>query len=189
MKQFLAALGFIAFIGPAIAANPIVEIRTNQGVISVELYEEKAPLTVKNFLEYVESGFYVDTIFHRVIDGFMIQGGGFDASMTQKKTAAPIRNEATNGLRNEPGTLAMARTNDPHSATAQFFINLVNNSALDQPAGSGWGYAVFGKVTEGFDIVQKIGKLPTRTVGPFQNNPVEPVVIESVRVVTNEFTR
>lgn len=185
MKQLLAVLFFSAFISTALAANPMVEIKTNQGSITVELFEKEAPLTVQNFLDYVESGFYNGTIFHRIIDGFMIQGGGFDVNMQQKKGSAPIKNEATNGLPNEPGTLAMARTNDPHSATSQFFINLVNNSSLNQPSGGGWGYAVFGKVTEGFDVVQQIGKRSTRTAGPFQNNPVEPVIIESMTLVSD----
>jgi peptidyl-prolyl cis-trans isomerase A (cyclophilin A) len=150
----------------------------------IELFEDKAPKTVQNFLEYVQSGHFSGTIFHRVIDGFMIQGGGFDASMSQKPTRAAIPNEAKNGLRNEPGTLAMARTSDPHSASAQFFINLVNNGFLDYPGRDGWGYAVFGKVTSGMDIVQTIAKVPTRNVAGHQNVPVQPVTIESVSVVS-----
>ncbi len=183
MKHLLAALFACAVTGLAYAANPIVEIRTNQGAITVELFEQEAPKSVANFLQYVESGFYDDTIFHRVIDGFMIQGGGFDTQMRQKPTLAPIENEARNGLRNEPGTLAMARTRDPHSAASQFFINLVNNRPLDYPSNDGWGYAVFGKVIDGFDVVQAIGRVPTGNAGPFQNVPTSPVVVESMKVV------
>lgn len=181
-KLFFTLLMAVAFSANAFAQK-IVEIKTNQGTIIIELFEQEAPESVKNFIDYVESAFYDGTLFHRVIDGFMIQGGGFEAGMKQKETRPPIRNEAKNGLLNEPGTLAMARTSDPHSATAQFFINLVPNRALDYPSRDGWGYAVFGKVTEGFEVVQKIGKLPTTTVGPFQDTPVEPVIIESARVI------
>ncbi|MGL1832831.1 peptidylprolyl isomerase [Rhodocyclaceae bacterium SMB388] len=183
MKRFFLAMLFLVIAGPVAADQPMVEMRTNQGLITIELFEKDAPESVANFLEYVRTGFYDGTIFHRVIDGFMIQGGGFEPGMKQKQTRDPIRNEARNGLRNEPGTLAMARTNDPHSATAQFFINLVSNRALDNPSRDGWGYAVFGRVTEGFDVVQQIGKLPTTTVGRYQNTPVEPVIIESVRII------
>lgn len=182
MKHLLAGLFLLITLGGAFAANPIVEMRTSEGVIRIELFADKAPESVKNFLEYAKSGHYNGTVFHRVIDGFMIQGGGFDASLNQKPTRAPIQNEARNGLRNEPGTIAMARTNDPHSATAQFFINLVDNRALDYPSRDGWGYAVFGKVTEGFDVVQAIGRAATRTVGPYQNVPSTPITIESVEV-------
>jgi peptidyl-prolyl cis-trans isomerase A (cyclophilin A) len=185
MKRFFQAMLFLVLAGPVAADQPMVEMQTNQGLITIELFEKEAPESVANFLEYVRSGFYDGTIFHRVIDGFMIQGGGFEPGMNQKQTRNPIRNEAKNGLRNEPGTLAMARTNNPHSATAQFFINLVPNRALDYPSRDGWGYAVFGRVTEGFDIVQQIGKLPTTTVGPYQNTPVKPVIIESVRILEN----
>ncbi len=183
MKNLLLALLMAIVVTTSASAQSLVEMKTSHGTILIELYEDAAPESVANFIEYVESGFYDGTIFHRVIDGFMVQGGGFEPGMKQKATRAPIRNEAKNGLLNEPGTLAMARTNDPHSATAQFFVNLVPNRALDYPSRDGWGYAVFGKVTEGFDVVQKIGKLPTTTVGPFQNTPVEPVLIESARLV------
>jgi peptidyl-prolyl cis-trans isomerase A (cyclophilin A) len=165
------------------AANPQVEMKTSQGTIIIELYPDKAPKSVENFLQYVKDGFFKGTVFHRVIDGFMIQGGGFTPDMKQKETRAPIPNEGRNGLRNETGTLAMARTGDPHSATAQFFINLNDNRFLDYPGRDGWGYAVFGKVTQGLDVVQKIGKTPTGTVGMFQDVPRTPVVIESIRLL------
>ncbi|MBI3141130.1 MAG: peptidyl-prolyl cis-trans isomerase [Rhodocyclales bacterium] len=167
----------------AFAANPLVELKTNMGSIVLELYPEKAPKTVANFLQYVKDGFYDGTVFHRVIDGFMIQGGGFEPGMKQKATRAPIENEAKNGLRNEPGSIAMARTQDPHSASAQFFINLVDNRPLDYPSRDGWGYAVFGKVTQGVDVVQKIAKVKTGNAGFHQNVPVEPVLIESARLL------
>ncbi|HRQ58096.1 MAG TPA: peptidylprolyl isomerase [Azoarcus taiwanensis] len=183
MKRLFASLILAACTSTLFAAGPVVEMHTSKGVIVIELDGEKAPATVANFLEYAESGFYENTVFHRVIDGFMIQGGGFDADMSQKATRAPVRNEADNGLKNEPGTIAMARTRDPHSATAQFFINLVANTALDYPSFDGYGYAVFGRVTEGFDIVQSIGRVATGTVGPFENVPREPVTIDSVRIV------
>ena len=141
-------------------APPRVEIKTSDGAIVLELYPDKAPVSVDNFLQYTRDGFYNNTIFHRVIDGFMIQGGGFDADMTQKRTRAPITNEAKNGLSNKAGTIAMARTSNPHSATAQFFINLVDNSNLDYPSFDGWGYAVFGKVVSGFDVVQDVPRTP-----------------------------
>ncbi len=186
MKSLLAALALIGTIVPAFAANPVVEMKTSQGTIEIELFEEQAPKSVENFLSYAKRDAYNGTVFHRVIDGFMIQGGGFDEKMTQKPTVAPIENEAKNGLKNEAGTIAMARTSDPHSATSQFFINLVDNKALDYPSRDGWGYAVFGKVTKGFDIVQKIGKVQTGNVGFHQNVPLEPVIIESVRVVETQ---
>ena len=165
-----------------------VALNTNQGRIVIALDAAKAPKTVANFVDYVQGGHYNGTIFHRVIDGFMIQGGGFDAQMNQKATGAPIENEAKNGLRNEPGTLAMARTSDPHSATAQFFINLAPNTFLDYPSRDGWGYAVFGKVVQGMEVVEKIGKVQTTNLGFHQNVPAEPVVIESVRVVEDAAT-
>ena len=168
---------------PVFAANPTVEMKTNQGTVVIELYADKAPKSVSNFLKYIQDGFYNGTVFHRVIDGFMIQGGGFTPDMKQKETRAPIENEAKNGLKNAVGTLAMARTSDPHSATAQFFINLVDNVALDYPSRDGWGYAVFGKVTQGIDVVQKVAKVKTGNAGPFQNVPSTPVVIESVKLL------
>ncbi len=164
------------------AGNPVVVIETSKGAIEVELWPDKAPITVENFLKYVDEGFYDGTIFHRVIDGFMIQGGGFTADMTQKPTRAPIQNEADNGLRNEPYTLAMARTSDPHSATAQFFINVNDNGFLNHTEKSprGWGYAVFGKVTAGQEVVDAIKKVATTTRGMMQDVPIEPVVIQKV---------
>jgi peptidyl-prolyl cis-trans isomerase A (cyclophilin A) len=183
MKKLFALFALFGWMAVAAAANPQVELDTTQGRIVLELYPEKAPKTVANFLEYVGSGHYDGTVFHRVIDGFMIQGGGFDAQMTQKQTRAPIENEAKNGLKNVAGSIAMARTQAPHSASAQFFINLVDNANLDYPSFDGWGYAVFGKVTEGFDVVQKIGKLPVRNVGFHQNVPAEHVVVKRARVL------
>ncbi len=160
----------------------VVELKTSEGLIVLELDGEKAPKTVSNFLEYAKAGFYDGTIFHRVIDGFMIQGGGFDKEMNQKPTRAPIENEGSNGLSNLPMTIAMARTNDPNSATAQFFINLVDNSRLDFRGPQSAGYAVFGKVIEGEDIVKKIGKAPTGNQGMFQDVPNKTIVIESAKV-------
>ena len=159
--------------------NPVVLLETTSGDILVELYPDKAPETVANFLKYVDDGFYNNTIFHRVIPGFMIQGGGLTARMQQKDTSAPIKNVADNGLKNDRGTIAMARTMDPHSATAQFFINLVDNDFLNfqAPSGNGWGYCVFGRVTEGMDVVDKIAKVKTTTVGMYQDVPSDLVVI------------
>ena len=156
---------------------------TNHGNFKVELDAEKAPKTVENFLAYVNSGHYNGTIFHRVIDGFMVQGGGFEPGMKQKATKDPVENEAKNGLKNEPYTLAMARTSDPHSASAQFFINVKNNGFLDYPGQDGWGYAVFGKVTEGTDVVDKIKAVKTTRSGMFADVPVEDVVVEKAEVV------
>ncbi len=183
MLRLLAFVFASLLVFTAHAANPQVEMKTSQGTLIIELYADKAPKSVENFLQYTKDGFYNGTVFHRVIDGFMIQGGGFTSDMKQKDTRAPIQNEAKNGLKNEPGTLAMARTGDPHSATAQFFINLVNNTPLDYPSRDGWGYAVFGKVVQGLDIVQKIGKTATGNAGFHQNVPSKPIVIESVRLL------
>jgi peptidyl-prolyl cis-trans isomerase B (cyclophilin B) len=155
----------------------MVRLYTSLGNITLQLDEEKAPVTVKNFLEYVNSGFYSNTIFHRVIPNFMIQGGGFEPGMHQKETRAPIKNEANNGLKNETYTIAIARTNDPNSATAQFFINTKNNGFLDYPGQDGWGYCVFGKVVEGQDVVDKIGKVATGSSGFYQDVPKTDVVI------------
>jgi peptidyl-prolyl cis-trans isomerase A (cyclophilin A) len=185
MKKLFAVLALmcVALVSNvAHAANPQVMMKTNQGMVLIELYPEKAPKSVENFLRYVRDSFYDGTIFHRVIDGFMIQGGGFEQNMQQKQTRAPIQNEARNGLRNEPGTIAMARTSDPNSATAQFFINLVDNGALNYPGGDGHGYAVFGKVVEGWDVVQRIAKVQTGNAGPHQNVPRQPVIIHSIRI-------
>jgi len=160
-----------------------VILTTNYGTIKLELDAEKAPKTVENFLAYVQSGHYNGTIFHRVIDGFMIQGGGFEPGMKQKPTNDPIENEAKNGLKNEPYTIAMARTSAPHSASAQFFINVKNNSFLDYPGQDGWGYCVFGKVVEGTDVVDKIKSVKTTRTGMHADVPVENVVIEKAEVV------
>ncbi len=183
MKKVLAFLFALALAVPAFAANPTVEMKTSMGSIVIELYPDRAPKTVANFLQYVKDGFYNGTVFHRVIDGFMIQGGGFTPDLKEKDTRPPIANEARNGLKNEAGTISMARTNDPNSATAQFFINLVDNSrGLDPRSGSA-GYAVFGKVVQGFDVVQKIGKVPTGNASfMFENVPKTPIVIESVKL-------
>ncbi len=157
-----------------------MKIKTNLGSFTLELDEEKAPISSKNFKDYVEKDFYNETIFHRVIDGFMIQGGGFDLDMSQKETDSPIKNEASNGLKNEKYTVAMARTSIPDSATSQFFINTSDNSFLDYPGQDGAGYCVFGKVTEGFDIVDKINSVQTGSNNGHQDVPVEPVIIEEV---------
>ncbi|HJV81353.1 MULTISPECIES: peptidylprolyl isomerase [Oxalobacteraceae] len=160
-----------------------VILTTNYGKIKLELDAEKAPKTVENFLSYVKSGHYDGTIFHRVIDGFMIQGGGFEPGMKQKPTNEPIENEAKNGLKNEPYTVAMARTSAPHSASAQFFINVKNNSFLDYPGQDGWGYCVFGKVVEGTDVVDKIKSVKTTRTGMHSDVPVENVVVEKAEIV------
>jgi peptidyl-prolyl cis-trans isomerase B (cyclophilin B) len=163
----------------------MVIMKTTFGEIRLELDAEKAPKTVANFLEYARKGFYDGTIFHRVIENFMIQGGGFDADMRQKATGAPIENEADNGLRNDFGTIAMARTMDPHSATAQFFINVKDNDFLNHSGKNpqGWGYAVFGRVTGGSEVLDKIRAVPTTSRGGHQDVPADPVIIESVEVV------
>lgn len=175
----------------ALAANPLVKMRTSQGDIVLELYPDKAPKTVANFLHYVGSGHYNGTLFHRTIQKFVIQGGGFTPDFQQKPTLAPVPNEAANGLRNEPGTLAMARAYDPDSATAQFFINLDDNKFLNhhRPHPDYYGYCVFGKVVKGMDIAKKIGALPTSAGGPFAADvPVEPVVIEEMVLATESAT-
>lgn len=177
LRILLAACTLAAL--PALAANPMVKLTTNLGELEIELYPDKAPQSVENFLKYVDAGFYNGTLFHRVIPGFMIQGGGFTAGMQQKPTQPPIQNEADNGLKNTVGTLAMARTMDPHSASAQFFINVANNGFLDhtQKTLNGWGYAVFGKVTRGMDVAMKIADAPRGNVGPFGDVPKQDVVI------------
>ena len=164
-------------------SNVLVVIETSLGSITAELYADKAPVTVSNILAYVDDKFYDGTIFHRVIKGFMIQGGGFTSQMKQKQTRGEIKNESDNGLTNDRGTLSMARRGDPDSATAQFFINHVDNAGLNKafPRGDGHGYAVFGKVTDGMDIVDKIAGVATGSVGPFQNVPLAPVEIKSIR--------
>lgn len=162
--------------------NVRVRLSTSKGDILLELDGERAPVTVQNFISYVDKGFYDGLVFHRVIKGFMIQGGGLDADMRNQETGQPIRNEADNGLRNERGTIAMARTNDPHSATAQFFINHANNGFLDHtgPTGQGWGYAVFGRVVDGLDVVDAIADIPTGTRGGHQDVPTETISIVKV---------
>jgi cyclophilin family peptidyl-prolyl cis-trans isomerase len=166
-------------------AAPSVEFQTSEGNFTVELTPEKAPKTVANFLQYVKDGFYENTIFHRVMNNFMIQGGGFERDLTEKSTRAPIENESNNGLLNEPGTIAMARTADPNSATAQFFVNLVDNQFLNyaSPDPELIGYCVFGKVTSGFDVVKKIGLSPTATIGRNENVPIKPITIKSVKLL------
>ena len=170
---------FVSFIGYS-ASTEKLKIQTSHGDIFIELYPEKAPITVKNFLSYVDRDFYNGTIFHRVIDGFMIQGGGFDKDMIQKETDTPIKNEADNGLKNEQYTIAMARTSVPDSATSQFFINVGNNSFLDYPGQDGAGYCVFGKVLEGKDVIDKIGKASTGSSNGHQDVPSEIILIEEV---------
>jgi cyclophilin family peptidyl-prolyl cis-trans isomerase len=186
-RYFLALLASLVFTGTAgvalAAETPHVSLKTNMGEIILELYPEKAPKSVANFLQYTKDGHYTGTIFHRVIGNFMIQGGGFDKDMNQKPTKNPIENEAKNGLKNDTYTVAMARTSAPHSATAQFFINVQNNGMLDYPGQDGWGYAVFGKVIKGMDVVEKIKHVQTTNVGMYQNVPAKPVVIESASVV------
>jgi peptidyl-prolyl cis-trans isomerase B (cyclophilin B) len=167
------------------AANPRVALQTTKGRIVIELYADKAPKTVKNFLDYTRAGFYNGTIFHRVIPGFMAQAGGFTPDMTEKTTRPPIPNEADNDLQNERGTLAMARTNDPDSAAAQFFINVANNGSLNFRGKTveGWGYAVFGKVLEGMDVVDAIVQVPTTTKGSNEYVPVQPILIQKASVL------
>ena len=168
--------------------NPKVRMETSKGVIVLELYADKAPKTVENFVQYVKDGQYDGTIFHRVIPGFMIQGGGFTPDMSEKGTRPPIKNEANNGLSNEVGTIAMARTPDPHSASAQFFINVKDNGFLDfkNETTNGWGYCVFGKVTEGMDVVNSIVSVPTGNHGMHQDVPLDPVVIEKATVIESD---
>ena len=185
LTTFLA-LSTMAGSATADDAHTRVSLETNQGVIVLELDGVKAPLSVKNFLQYVEDGFYDGTIFHRVIDGFMVQGGGFTPDFNKKPTRDAVKNEADNGLLNKKGTIAMARTNEPHSGTAQFFINVADNTFLDHsaPTSRGWGYAVFGKVVEGMDVVERIGKTATGRGGPFpQDVPKSEVTIEKATVL------
>jgi len=187
MKNIILALALVIGVSTnALAANPQVIMTTNLGAITIELNADKAPKSVGNFLKYVQNGFYNGTIFHRVIDNFMIQGGGFTADFQRKQTEAAILNEANNGLKNVKGSIAMARTSDPHSATAQFFINVKDNDFLDHRSQTprGWGYAVFGKVVKGMDVVEKIRSVKTGSKGPFrQDVPQTTVVIEKIEVV------
>jgi peptidyl-prolyl cis-trans isomerase A (cyclophilin A) len=176
-------LGSGAVLADTPDKNPRVIMETSLGKITIELFPQEAPETVKNFLSYVSDGFYEGTIFHRVIQGFMIQGGGFSAEMKQKSTGKPIKNEAGNGLKNDRGTMAMARTADPDSATAQFFINLVNNERLNRPLPDGHGYAVFGKVVEGMDVADRIAQVKTGARQVFRDVPITPVVIQSVKAL------
>lgn len=175
----------IVTIKPEIENHPRVVLKTTKGNIVIELFRDEAPISTENFLKYVQDGTYDNTIFHRVIKGFMVQGGGFTKAMTQKTSRAPIKNEATNGLKNTRGTVAMARTNDPDSASNQFFINLVDNAFLDQRSTkpAEYGYAVFGKVVEGMDVVDSIARVPTVTKGPYGDVPVEPIEITKVEPV------
>jgi peptidyl-prolyl cis-trans isomerase A (cyclophilin A)/peptidyl-prolyl cis-trans isomerase B (cyclophilin B) len=189
LKTLLAAIAIVVSFAASAAApqpNPQVEVRTNMGSFTLELYPENAPNTVQNFLQYVKDGHYNGTIFHRVIPGFMVQGGGFSAKFEEKPTRPPIKNEAGNGLRNGIGMVSMARTADPHSATAQFFINVNENPTLDfkAPTAQGYGYTPFGKVLKGMDVVERIVKVPTGPgKPPHENVPLKPVVIERMRVV------
>jgi cyclophilin family peptidyl-prolyl cis-trans isomerase len=186
LRRFVVALSLVlAAAHAALAADPRVELRTNQGTIVIELYPGKAPKTVANFLQYVKDGHYSGTVFHRVIPGFMIQGGGLDKDLREKPTRAPVENEAANGLKNDYGTVAMARTPDPHSAKGQFFINVKDNAFLNYREASpqGYGYAVFGKVVSGMDVVEKITRVPTGDARGHQNVPRDPVIIESATVV------
>ncbi len=181
--NILTALLTALFTTFAINAKDVT-LHTNYGDIKIALDEKNAPVSVQNFLAYAQDGFYNNTVFHRVIDGFMIQGGGFESGMQQKKTKAPIKNEANNGLKNNRGTVAMARTSNPHSATAQFYINLQDNDFLNYsaPTNQGWGYAVFGKVIAGMEVVDKIAKVKTGSVGFHRDVPVDDVVIKSVTI-------
>jgi len=192
LKRILSvcALSFFLFSGIVMAAaadhpakNPVVLMETSMGNVKIQLDPQKAPISVQNFLDYVKSGFYNGTIFHRVIPGFMVQGGGFTADMKQKATKSPIKNEGGNGLKNDRGTIAMARTENPNSATAQFFINFANNESLNRPSPDGFGYAVFGKVTEGMNVVDKIVQVPTGYKMGMGDVPVASVVIKSMKVL------
>ena len=190
MLKQLSTLTAGLLMALAAGAAPTVDMTTSLGRIAIELNAEKAPKTVEAFLDNARRGFYDGTVFHRVIDGFMIQGGGFSPAMEEKKTPAPaLQNEATNGLKNERGTIAMARTQDPHSARVQFFINLKDNSFLNHKTTAdprGWGYTVFGKVTQGMDVVDKIAKVPTGNAGYYENVPTTPVVIQNVKIISDK---
>ncbi len=184
LKKPLYAIALTALALPALAANSIVEMKTSMGNIEIELYNDKAPISAKNFEDYIKDNFYKGTIFHRVIPGFMVQGGGFDANMVEKpNNKSTIKNESYNGLSNTRGTLAMARMNQPDSARSQFFVNLVDNNFLNRSPMNA-GYAVFGKVTKGMDVVDKIAGVPTANYGMHQNVPLKPVIINSVSIKT-----
>jgi len=191
MRSFqVLVLSILLWSAGALAANPVVEMKTNVGTVRMELYADKAPKTVANFLQYVKDGFYNGLAFHRVIDRFMIQGGGFYPDLREKKAdRPPIENEAGSGLKNELGTVAMARTPNPHSATAQFFINVADNAFLNyrDASPSGYGYAVFGKVTQGMDVVMRIARTPTGPGGPFPKDvPQQPVIVESITIISDK---
>lgn len=179
--KLLLLVSLMLFGSLSFAAKPVVVMETNMGTIEIELDDEKAPVSVRNFLNYVDKKFYDGTIFHRVINNFMIQGGGMDEKLREKRTEAPIMNEAKNGLSNDTGTVAMARTNDPNSATAQFFINVVDNTSLNYPSPDGHGYAVFGKVVSGMHVVNRIKLVKTGTVNGYADVPMDTVLIKSVR--------
>lgn len=184
MKKIMFIMIFAFFYTGLFAAqNPVVVMKTSMGAVEIELYPDKAPVTVANFLSYVDKGFYNGTIFHRVIGNFMIQGGGMTPGMREKSTAAPIKNEADNRISNNRGTIAMARTQEVHSATSQFFINVVDNTFLDYKSSTpaGYGYCVFGKVIKGMDVVDKIKSVKTGSSGYFQDVPVADVVIQSIK--------
>ena len=183
-------LGILLWSAEALAANPMVEMNTSVGAVRIELYADKAPKSVANFLQYVKDGFYNGLVFHRVIDRFMVQGGGHYPDLREKQAdRLPIENEAGNGLKNELGTLAMARTSNPHSATAQFFINVADNAFLNfrEASPAGYGYAVFGKVTQGMEVVMRIARTPTGPGGPFPKDvPQQPVIIESITLISDK---
>jgi cyclophilin family peptidyl-prolyl cis-trans isomerase len=191
MRAFqILILSMLLCSAEAFAANPLVEMKTNVGAVRIELYADKAPKTVANFLQYAKDGFYNGLAFHRVINGFMIQGGGHYPDLREKKAdRPPIENEAGNGLKNELGTVAMARTSNPHSATAQFFINVADNAFLNyrEASPAGYGYAVFGKVTQGMEVVMRIARTPTGPGGPFPKDvPQQPVIIESINLISDK---
>jgi peptidyl-prolyl cis-trans isomerase B (cyclophilin B) len=191
MRSFqVLILGILLWSAETLAANPVVEMKTSVGAVRIELYADKAPKTVANFLQYVKDGFYNGLVFHRVIDGFMIQGGGFHADLREKTVdRPPIENEAGNGLKNDAGTIAMARTSNPNSAKAQFFINVADNAFLNYRDASpaGIGYAVFGRVTQGKDVVMRIARTPTGPGGPFPKDvPQQPVMIESIALISDK---
>ena len=190
LKTLLAVLTLSLSLAAA-AAGPQVELKTSMGSIVLELDRDKAPQTVDNFLQYVKEGHYNGTIFHRVIPGFMVQGGGFTADMREKPTRGKIKNEAGNGLRNATGTVAMARTPDPHSASAQFFINVSDNPALDyrEPTQNGYGYAVFGRVVKGMDVVSRIVAMPTGVRPPHSDVPLKSIVIEQAQLVGDKSSK
>ena len=190
LKRLIGILLLLGVMGSAWGEdNPMVKIETSKGALTMELYADKSPASVENFLHYVNEGFYDGLIFHRVIPGFMVQGGGFESGMKPKETTRdPVQNEADNGLENERGTLALARTSDPHSATAQFFVNVVDNDFLNHQEKSprGWGYAVFGRITEGMDVIDAIVALPTKQHGPHGDVPQEEIIITRAVVINDE---